>query len=304
MAVIVVAGFILYTPDIAHDELVAKYGGTTSRFLNLPDGSRVHYRDQGNLAAPVIVLLHGTGSSLYTWEGWVQALSGRYRVISLDLPGHGMTGRTATDDYSDAGLQQFLLAFTDKLELRRFVLAGSSWGGGIAARFAINNPKRVSHLVLIDAAGVPFPEEGRKVPIAFQLMGKPVLGDVLAWITPRSVVAEAVRSVYGDPGKVTEERITQYFEMTLHAGNRQAGKMRARVPYAVIPAEELAKIKASTLILWGAKDGLTPLSMGQEFDAGISNSRLRVFENAGHIPMEEIPEESAAVLEKFLQEKH
>ena len=301
-ALVAIAGYILYTPDIPHDELVAKYGGGVSRFTTLADGTRVHYRDQGDRAAPVIVLLHGTSSSLFTWEGWVKALSGRYRLISLDLPGHGLTGRTATQDYSDAAAVAFVRAFTEKLELYRFALAGNSWGGELAGAYAIAYPKRVTHLILIDAGGIAMPDGPRKIPLAFQLMGKPVIGDLMAWMTPRSIVAEGVRSVYGDPGKVTDALIDQFHDMVRHEGNRQVSKMRLKLPWDNLLEGRLKEIQAPTLILWGDKDGLLPLSMGQTFDAGIPNSTLHVFAGVGHVPMEEIPDESAAVAEKFISE--
>lgn len=298
-AVVAVAGYFLYTPDIAHDALVAKYGGGVSRFTTLPDGTRVHYRDQGDRAAPVIILLHGRSSSLYTWEGWVKALSGRYRLISVDLPGHGLTGRIASEDYSDGAAVAFVKAFTEKLELYRFALAGNSWGGELAGVFAIENPKRVTHLILVDAGGIAMPEGERKIPLAFQMMGKPVIGDIMAWITPRALVAEGVRSVYG-PGKVTDALIDQLHDMVRHEGNRQVSRMRHKLPEELLMEGRLKEIRQPTLILWGAKDGVTPLSMGQQFDEGIPNSTLHVFEDAGHVPAEEIPAESAAVVEAFL----
>ncbi len=300
VALIAVAGYFLYTPDIPHDELVAKYNDGLSRFVTLPDGTRVHYRDQGARAAPVMILLHGRTSSAFAWEGWVKALSGRYRLISVDLPGHGLTGRTVTGDYSDAAAVAFVKAFTEKLELYRFALAGNSWGGKLAGAYAIANPKRVTHLILVDAGGIAMPQGERKIPIAFQLMGKPVIGDIMAWITPRALVAEGLRSVYGDPGKVTDALIDQVHDMVRHEGNRQVSKMRLKLPQELLLEGRLKEIRQPTLILWGAKDGLTPLSMGQQFDEGIPNSTLHVFEGAGHVPMEEIPAESAAVAEAFL----
>lgn len=300
VAVIAIAGYILYTPDIAHDELVAKYGGGVSRFVTLPDGTRAHYRDQGDRAAPVMILLHGTASSAFTWEGWVQALRGRYRLISLDLPGHGMTGRVAGDDYSSAAAVAFVKAFSDRLELYRFVLAGNSWGGELAGAFAIAHPKRVTHLILIDARGIAIPGGDRKIPLAFQLMRKPVIGDLMAWVTPRVLVAEGVRSVYGDPAKVSEAQIDLNRDMVRHEGNRQASKMRVKLPPELLLEGRLKEIKAPTLILWGSKDGMRPPAVGQQFADGIPNSTLHIFEGAGHVPMEEIPIESAAVAEAFI----
>ncbi|MFZ5915037.1 MAG: alpha/beta fold hydrolase [Pseudomonadota bacterium] len=299
-ALLILAGYTLYTPDLRHEDLLRKYGDGPSQFIRLADGTRVHYRAHGDRAAPVIVLLHGTSSNAFTWEGWARALSGRYRLISIDLPGHGLTGRIANEDYSDEAAVAFVKAVTEKLDLYRFALAGNSWGGELAGAFALANPRRVTQLILIDAGGIPLPEDGRKAPIAFQLMGKPVIGNMLAWITPRPIVAEAMHSIYGDPSKVSDGLIDLYHDMVRHEGNRQATRLRVRLGQTDLLGGRLKDIRQPTLILWGAKDGLIPLSIGRQFDEEIPNSTLQVFEDAGHVPMEEIPAETAAAAEAFL----
>ena len=301
LLIVVIAGgyAYLFEPDIPHDELVAKYGGEISKFLTLPDGSRAHYRDQGRMDGAPLVLLHGSNASLFTWEGWVAELGNEFRVITLDLPGHGLTGRVVGDDYSAQGMARFLLAFADALGLESFVLGGNSMGGGIAARFARDYPERVTKLILVDAGGIPLPQQEQESPIVFKLMGQPVIGDLLVYLTPRELVGDAVRNIYGDPGKVSAELIDLYHHMNLHDGNRIATKYRVQ-SYDTTLAETMDRIVQPTLILWGSEDRLTPLAMGYSFDAGIPNSRLHVFEGAGHIPMEEIPAESAAVARNFL----
>ncbi len=301
LLIVVIAGgyAYLFESDIPHDELVAEYGGEPSKFLILPDGSRVHYRDQGRADGRPLVLLHGSNASLFTWEGWVAELGDEFRVITLDLPGHGLTGRIVGDDYSAQGMDRFLLAFADTLGLERFVLGGNSMGGGIAARFARDHAERVTQLILVDAGGIPAPGEEQKVPLVFKLMGQPVIGDMLVYLTPRELVGDAVRNIYGDPGKVSDRLVDLYHDMNLHEGNRVATKYRVQ-SYDTTLVETMDRIIQPTLILWGSEDRLTPLAMGHSFDAGIPNSHLHVFDGAGHIPMEEIPVESAAVVRNFL----
>lgn len=301
LAVIAGGYAYLFEPDIPHDELVAKYGGEVSKFLTLPDGSRAHYRDQGKADGPPLLLLHGSNASLFTWEGWVAELGDEFRVITLDLPGHGLTGRVAGDDYSAAGMDGFLLAFADTLGLERFALGGNSMGGGIAARFARDHAGRITKLILVDAGGIPAPGEEQKMPLVFKLIGQPVIGDLLVYLTPRELVGDAVRNIYGDPGKVSEQLVDLYHDMNLHEGNRVATKYRVQA-YDTTLLDTMRQITHPTLILWGSEDRLTPLAMGRAFDTGIPNSRLHVFQGAGHIPMEEIPAESAAVARTFLNE--
>src|SRR5579862_7618402 len=93
--IIVVLGalcWFLFTPDIPRAVLVAKYARPPSEFMTLADGARIHFRDRGPKSAPAIVLVHGANASLFTWEPWAIRLSDAFRVVSIDLPGHGLTG--------------------------------------------------------------------------------------------------------------------------------------------------------------------------------------------------------------------
>jgi hypothetical protein len=92
LAVLLAGAYLaLRRPDIPFKTLEAKYANSASRYLDLPSGAHVHYRDQGNPTGPVLVLVHGFSASLHTWEPWVGLLGNQYRIISLDLPGHGLT---------------------------------------------------------------------------------------------------------------------------------------------------------------------------------------------------------------------
>ncbi|HEY5339109.1 MAG TPA: hypothetical protein VIJ85_12950, partial [Rhizomicrobium sp.] len=79
-------------PDISRAKLEAKYATPPSEFIMLPDGARAHVRDQGLKTGPVLVLIHGSNASLFTWEPWVSRLFQNFRIVSMDMPGHGLTG--------------------------------------------------------------------------------------------------------------------------------------------------------------------------------------------------------------------
>ena len=109
-------------------------------------------RDEGPRGDPTpIVLLHGTSASLHTWEGWAHTLKAQRRVISLDLPGFGLTGpfsgRYTPDDYRGDTYARFVIDLLDTLQLPRVVLGGNSLGGEIAWRVATLAPERVDRLV-------------------------------------------------------------------------------------------------------------------------------------------------------------
>lgn len=289
--------------DVPRERLVGLYAGGASQFAVLPSGASAHMRDEGLASAPVLVLVHGSNASLHTWEPWVAALGDSYRIISMDLPGHGLTGLVPGDDYSRAAMAAFVVELMDMLDVERFVIAGNSMGGGVAAQVALTDPARVSALILVDAAGVPVARNEDEVPLAFRIARMPVVSHIMRYVLPRSLVEEGVRKVFVDQSKVTEEMVSRYFDLSLHEGNREATRIRfsgygARDEEAF--AARLSEIKAPTLIMWGDKDGLIPVSAAHEFKTRIPQAELVIYENVGHVPMEEVPQESASDVRQFL----
>ena len=294
---------LLWTPDLPREALVAKYGGPSGRFMDLPSGARAHYRDEGSHGGPILVLLHGSNSSLHTWEPWVRLLSDSLHCVSFDLPGHGLTGRIPGDDYSPEGMVRFVDEVRRLLGLERFSLAGNSMGGDVAFRYTLAHPTVVEKLVLVDSSGVYHvlpPGAQRVVPIGLRLIRSPIAGPIAARITPRSFVEKSVRAIFVDQSKVTSEMVTRYHELLLYPGNRHATRLRAQVPEDTRAAERLGEINAPTLILSGAEDPLVPIEAARIFHARIRGSRLIEYAGAGHIPMEEIPERTAADVKVFL----
>lgn len=284
-------------PDRSLESLVPRWAPPPSDFLDL-DGQLVHYRDQGPSSDPLpLVLIHGTSASLHTWEGWVAGLSATRRVISFDLPGFGLTGPNADNDYSDARYVAFVRQFLSRLGVGRVVLVGNSLGGEVAWQVALADPTRVAGLVLVDAAGFNFVPES--LPLGFRIARIPVLREPMRWVLPRRAIEDSVLNVYGDPSRVTAALVDRYYELTLREGNRVA-LMRRMDQLAPGPTERLGEIKVPTLILWGERDRLIPVSWAQEFHQAIPGSQLVVFPKLGHVPQEEDPAATLAALRDWL----
>jgi pimeloyl-ACP methyl ester carboxylesterase len=293
-------------PDRAVSTLVARWAPPPSDFVEIK-GQLVHLRDEGPREDPLpIVLIHGTSASLHTWEGWVKALKGQRRIISFDLPGFGLTGPFSgqyepgneKDKYSGDAYARFVVDLLDALKVDRAVLGGNSLGGEVAWRTAVLAPPRVAALVLVDAAGPPFVPQ--RLPLGFQLARIPVLNRVSEFALPRALVEESVRSVYGDPSKVTPELVDRYFELTLRDGNRQALRQRMEGLVPGEHAERIATLKQPTLILWGGRDKLIPPATAQLFQRQIAGSQLVLFPELGHVPQEEDPARSVQPVKAFL----
>ena len=277
------------------DDLKSKYTSSESKFINV-NGMNVHYRDQGQ--GPTLLLLHGVNASLHTWEGWVESLSSDFRVISLDLPGHGLTGPDPNEQYSWQQTAAFVVAFANQLKLDKFHLAGNSRGGAVAWQLALFYPHRVNKMILLDAAGIPW-EDPLPLPLKMQLM--PVSKHISTVLTPKWLVRQSVDSVYGDPDKITPEIYDRYHSLLLRKGNRRAS---SQVLAQTFDQEwfhsRLPEIQHPTLILWGTEDQWIQLKYGQRMHKLLPNSKMITYAGVGHIPMEEIPQQTALDAKRFL----
>jgi len=244
------------------------------------------------------VLLHGTAASLHTWEGWVAQLKGEHRVITLDLPGFGLTGPSVDRIYTLPRYSQFMAAFFDAMKLQRVTLVGNSLGGAIAWKTAVDFPERVSRLVLIDSGG--YPNQATSVPIGFKLAANPDLAWLTSRVLPRRTIESSVKNVYAKPDRVTPELVDRYYEMALREGNRQALRDRFAQNKGSELAREIKRVSQPTLILWGAEDHLIPTSVAQQFVDDISGAQIVTFEALGHVPQEEDPVRSVGPFKLFL----
>ena len=285
--------------DIPLNDLKIKYANSNSSFIAV-NGMDVHFRDEGLKTDIIpIVLIHGTGSSLHTFNEWSDRLKKSHRLIRMDLPAYGLTGPFPDGNYTMANYTAFLKDFLIALNIKQCVLAGNSLGGAIAWNFTLEQPSMVTKLILIDASGYPI--ASKSVPIAFSLAKIPVINKLLTFITPRFLVRSSVENVYFDSSKVTDLVVERYFNLTLRSGNRKAFVDRLQIPKDTNTYKNINYIQQPTLILWGAEDLLIPVENAYKFQEDLPNNTLVILENTGHTPMEESPLESLAPVLNFLK---
>ena len=283
--------------DIPLDELKLKYTNKHSSFVSV-NGMNVHFRDEGNKADTIpIILIHGTGSSLHTFDVWTNKLKYSKRVIRFDLPAYGLTGPFIDRDYSISNYTSFLKEFLETLDIKQCIIAGNSLGGEIAWNFTLEQPQMVKKLILIDAGG--FPLVSKSVPIAFRLAQTPVINKLFSFITPLFIVRSSVENVYFNKLKVTDSLVERYFELSLRKGNRQAFIDRLSITKRNNYVN-LNNIKQPTLILWGADDLLILVENAYKFQRSIPNNVLVIMDDTGHVPMEESPLKSIGFVTDFL----
>ena len=295
----------LRRPDIPYPELERRYGTAASHYVVLPDGVRMHYRDAGNPAGPVIVLVHGYSASAADWDGWAARLGGRYRLILPDLPGHGLTRAPAGFEIDDDAYVAELDALAAALKLPPFVLGGNSMGGGVAWRYVLAHPGRVRGLVLVDAAGWPEPPPRSPAKhdgaLIFSLMANPLARPLLRDLDSTSFARQGLEAAFVDKALVTPALVRRYTDLARAPGHRDIllgpAKPRPRTPAT---AARLAAITVPTLVMVGDDDRLIPAEDGKRFADAMPNATLIRYPNIGHVPMEQIPQRSADDLKAWL----
>ncbi|MFQ3212869.1 MAG: pimeloyl-ACP methyl ester carboxylesterase [Marivirga sp.] len=301
LLILISIGIVLFfgKQDIPLSQLTAKYANTASSFISV-NGMDVHFRDEGNETDSIpIVLIHGTGASLHTFDSWADSLKKTNRVIRMDLPAYGLTGPFPNRDYSMSQYTAFLKDFLTALQVKHCIMAGNSLGGQIAWRFTLEEPNIVEKLILIDAAG--YPSKSKSVPIAFKLGRSAVFSKLLIYLTPRFLIRASIENVYFDKSKVTDTVVDRYFELTLRKGNRQAFVDRLNATSGPGTYNDISNIQQPTLILWGAHDLLIPVENAFRFHEDLPNDTLVVLDDSGHTPMEESPNRSLVPVLNFLR---
>ncbi len=309
IAVIVVllaaAWLWLRGPDIPYAELDAKYADDATRFVDLPGGFHVHYEDHGDPNAPLLVLLHGFGDSYTTWEGWVRELDARFRVISLDFPGHGLTRAPPGYRLTGPALADFVAAFAQQLSLPRFSVAGNSLGGAAAWQLAVRHPDLINALILVDAGGWPpdkAPDKAPdKIPLAFRILQYPIGRALLRNIDNRPLIADSLKADVYDKTLITPAFVDRWAEFQRAPGHRAILMDIDFAGAGTADAATLSRIAVPTLVINGENDTLVPPSSANKFVAAIPHAQLRLYPKVGHLPQIEVPLRSAADVAVFLQ---
>jgi pimeloyl-ACP methyl ester carboxylesterase len=281
----------LYAPDKPRAALEAAYPG---EYLHVR-GQRVRMLDTGPRDAPALILLHGFGSSLDTWDPWAKALSGQYRVIRFDLPGFGLTGPDETRDYSDARTLLVLEGLMDRLGVARATLIGNSLGGRFAWEFAARFPLRVEKLVLISPDGFASPgfDYGKAPEVPFVM-------NLMPWVGARALIRDNLAPAWANPEALPDAVLDRYRDMLLAPGVRHAILDRTRQTILTDPSARLRTITAPTLILWGEQDRMIPIRNAQDYLRLMPHACLVRLPGMGHVPFEESPAASLPPLVRFL----
>ncbi len=298
---VVCLGIILYglwTPDLGRAELESRYGSSSLHTVEV-DGMKVYYKETGPKDAPALLLLHGFGSSLQTWDDWSAQLESGYRVIRLDLPGFGLTGGSPVDNYSEENDVAFLTHFADKLEIHNLSVLGHSMGGKMAWSFAASQPERIKALVLIAPDGFPETKDIGTKPYEM-----PAIMGLIKYFLPKYFVKKSLEPAFADTKALDDARLNRYYDFLRAPGVRRAILERSNQTIYTDPVSRLKSISAPTLLIWGEQDQMIPSSNAKNYSNLLSNSTTVIIPNLGHLLQEEQPKKGLLPVIKFLDDHH
>lgn len=267
----------------------------------LSDSIAIRYQDRG-LGDP-IVLLHGFGGSSYSWRYVIGFILGKYRVISIDMKGFGLSDKPKDDRYSAMDQSRIVSTFIEEKGLEGITLVGHSYGGTVALltflSFAVKSKNPIEKLILIGAAAYRQP-----LPGFISIMRNPCVGNILLSLLPAPLIVKAVlKEAFFDDGKISEEMVRTY------AGYLgQPGAQHALIETAtrIVPQnmEGLPRryggIGVPVLLIWGEEDRIVPVWVGERLSRDLPKGTLVKIPQCGHIPQEECPIETIRIISDFL----
>lgn len=286
------------TREIPIATLAAEYALPASQNFEPSPGVRVHYTDEGNRNGRTLILVHGFAASVHAWRPWIERLKPDYRLVAIDLPGHGLT--QTPDGYRSTleGNVAFIDALATKIGVSSFVLAGNSMGGAVSVAYAKAHPEKLDALVLVDAAGWPDDKSG---PPGFAaLFNNPVGRWFIKLFDPRLFATGGLKSAYHDEALVTEALVNRYVDLAMAEGHRDVLLTQRTQPVPLWTPVDFHAIRVPTLVMAGEDDELIPSENSRAIAAAIPGAKLILYPDAGHLPMEQIPDTTTRDLRAFL----
>lgn len=295
-----VGGYVEITLGGAHDapEWLHKKRGSEldedARFAGGPrEKAKIHYMEEGT--GEPLILVHSVGQSLYTWRSVFESLSKYYRVIAVDLLGHGYSDRPASFGYTIEDHAEMLRLFMDAMGVESAHFIAFSMGGAYVMRLAYTNPERFGRIILISPGGIT-----AEMPLMLRLMDNPILGMFVCRMFGMKSVEKVLADCFFDLTNITPELVNEYYRPMSDPDARTA----LRLSITGFDDEKMIKkfrtMNAEVLILIGSEDKWHPKETVELYHAALKNASVAVVRNAGHIVQEEKPDRIIAATLEYI----
>jgi pimeloyl-ACP methyl ester carboxylesterase len=310
LLVLIISLIILfYRRDLPLNVIEEKYFTDNSYYINLTitteqnqeKSIKIHYQDYGQTYQKVIVLLHGAFSSSHTFEDTKDLLiDNEYRVIMIDLPYHGLSDGFEDHVTSINRSARVVKSLLDELEIDEIYIAGNSMGGGVSYNLAGlyngNDGFIIKGIIFIDSI---FPFENfqtggpRRV---IQLLSSDFTAPLISKLTPRFLLKYILEGVYGDKELLKDETVDRYYEILRKTNNRLSilKNTQETLDYEdqIAFIDKIKEEEIPVLVLWGKKDTWISYEVAYLFQErlDLTNEFIVIYDDLGHVPMEENPD--------------
>jgi pimeloyl-ACP methyl ester carboxylesterase len=302
------AGAAPGTRVLAREAVIAEFSDSQSRFIDI-DGVNLHYKDQGS--GPPLLLVHGTLGDLSDWDDWAALLAKRHRVLRVDLPGFGLSGPIASGNYSVDRMLALIDGFMDQVGAPRFAIAGISYGGLVAFRYAATRGERVDALVVINSAGVEYgrgPAGQTGVPASSPAPAPSAASAPPTNVFMDDVITEAdirvnIEHMLVHPALATPRRVQRKLAFANIRGRGEESRAGRALYERGDPARVMAHVHAPTLVLWGGGNKALDPRTADVFVSYLKNAcrtERRIYPDAGHLLILDAATQSATDTLNFL----
>ncbi len=284
-------------PRLTVQALRAKYQDARSRYMVIK-GTEIHYKDEGK--GPVLFLVHGSQSSLRTWDRITQLLKGRYRIIRYDIPAYGLSASVSDEVATTVNPVDIPEELLTRLNVKKATVVGVSSGGTMGMYLAARRPDLVERLILSNTPSDPVKTDHLKMPESFL-----------------AAQADAQRTKYqnltfwneylsyfsGDPKRISAKTRAEYYDFNRRANEKYPIAMVARIGDGKQATIEMAKVTAPTFLIWGTGDPLLPKSAADAIERYLANAPISValMPDIGHYPPLEVPDRFARLIAEYIE---
>jgi pimeloyl-ACP methyl ester carboxylesterase len=296
--------FVILLLNVGCSSIMPTKNLVPSQTFNFSDNVQINYQTVGNGESPII-LLHGFGASILSWDDIKDKFPKKYKLYLIDLKGFGFSSKPDDDKYSIADQADVINKFIEYFQMTDVTLIGHSYGGGVAILTYLNylsefETSRIKKLILIDSAGYeqdfPFFIGNLRIPIINKIILNVFSAEFRAKFT--------LKKLFFDNSKVTDEKILQYSTFFDMPGSHNSFIKSAE---QILPenykhlTSTYNRINIPTLIIWGENDSIISIKYAHKFKDDIKNSELVIIDRCGHIPHEEKPDETIKIIKDFLE---
>ena len=303
VALIIILAFIIFSiiapaklGKITYDSAVAiesRLYGVSEHKIDIGEMEISYYKNKLSSDKETLLLLHGFSSDKVVWLRFARYFTDQYNVIIPDMAGHGKTGYSKNWDYRIPAQVSRLIKFLEQLQINKVHVIGNSMGGFISAHFAFQHPDKTLSATLVDPAGI-------KSPVASNMDNMLAKNTNPFKIYTRSEFDTFYAMTMASPPWLPDFIFAAFYEQYQ---NRREELMHIFSDYhgKDMLDGSLDKINIPVLLLWGEEDRLIHVSSVEVWQSGIKGIKVKTWPGIGHMPMFEMPGESADVVQQFLQ---